>query len=116
MEDEDIWSNNPSSIAECNVDQITYIMVNSLVFEDRPLLKEYKPEIIRYFAENEMDGKAISSMKRKDFCGISTSYLKDTKTKGSLGKLYKSIIDYKLQNDADSEKKVLHHTFSVYFS
>eukprot|EP01084_Bolivina_argentea_P317905 551224_1 len=45
----DIWSSNPQSISECNVNQIVYILNNDVIDKlDIPKLKSQKSNIIKF--------------------------------------------------------------------
>eukprot|EP01084_Bolivina_argentea_P179935 310887_1 len=88
-----IWSNNPSSIDECNMDQIVCIVEDYLTKNNVDELVEHKNNIINYIKQNKIDGAKLKQMKRKDFMTATASYLHNNKLKIKLGMLRKNIIE-----------------------
>eukprot|EP01084_Bolivina_argentea_P159457 277713_1 len=89
----DLWASKPMSIKECNLKQILFILNNDM-FDDK--IKEYQTKIIGYIESHKFDGQKLSEIKRKQFMIEISAYLDNKKLKLSLGKLYKSIMEYDL--------------------
>eukprot|EP01084_Bolivina_argentea_P196813 337373_1 len=92
---ENIWENNPESIADCNLQQIIYILQNIL---DKSGLIEHKQNIIQYFEKNELDGRNLQNMNRKPFLNQICEHFKNNKLKAKFGKLYTAINKFDLKS------------------
>eukprot|EP01084_Bolivina_argentea_P094696 170259_1 len=84
----DIWIDKPSSIQQCSVEQILYILKE--VMDDK--LSGYRNDIVKYFEKRQLNGNKLSSMSRKQFVNQLTDYMNNNKFEDLLEKLYKNII------------------------
>eukprot|EP01084_Bolivina_argentea_P083742 151608_1 len=96
IKNEDVWSNGPKIISECNLQQILCIVTNGKVFDKLNNLTDYKENIIKYFEENNFDGKTLENMKKKDFAIKIAEHMNNNKLKGHLSRLYAAILKYNL--------------------
>ena len=87
-------SHTPSSIKECNVEQLIGIM-NTHILPQIPELVPHKDKINAYFIENELNGDKFTSMDRKKFGQDMVDELGDKKFKGRSIKLYGNLSKYK---------------------
>eukprot|EP01084_Bolivina_argentea_P312078 540272_1 len=94
---EDVWSNKPESIIDCNVNQIIYIFNNGHVLDDLNVLVAHKDIITIYMKENELSGVKLSEMKSDSFINQLSDYLNNTKLRLQLGCLYKNIMNIDVQ-------------------
>ena len=97
----------PQSITGCNVEQLTYIL-NHHIFDQlkenaKAKLKDYLQDISKYIKDNQVDGNALTNMKRKEFINEIAEHLKNTKLKGALAFLYKDLMSY--GNESNLEEK-----------
>eukprot|EP01084_Bolivina_argentea_P026518 49330_1 len=100
---DNIWSNYPNVISDCNTEQIIHILTNENIFDNK--ISDHKLKIIEYINENELDGAALVDMKRKPFLNQLAKYLSNKKLKLSLGKLYKEIINFDICKYTIDEKR-----------
>eukprot|EP01083_Nonionella_stella_P216295 777687_1 len=84
------WSGDDvQSIEECNAHHIMFILRHYVLPSlKRKAITRNTDKIIQYFAQNNIDGHCINSVKRTDFCNSITRFVDDTKLKGSAGKIY----------------------------
>eukprot|EP01084_Bolivina_argentea_P154159 268767_1 len=110
----DIWSNDPKSISECNVDQIVYILNHNIIENlNNSKLKSYKSDIIEFIRETKFNGGEIVK-KRKEFILQMKRYLKNNKLAGNIANLHKQIITYDLspfitENNSKQDAVTEHH-------
>eukprot|EP01084_Bolivina_argentea_P302836 522789_1 len=103
LSQEQIWSNNPVSIKECEVNQIIFIL-KIINFNEYDKLKVHKNEIIEYILQNSVDGDQLNKSRRKKFMNDVALYLGDNKCKIQLGKLYKCIMQYNISKFTTKEE------------
>eukprot|EP01084_Bolivina_argentea_P048117 88672_1 len=94
---DDVWSNNPQSILECNTHQIVFLLQTDII-DKLNNLKSVKSEIIDYFTINCFDGNKIINMKRKEFISLLMTKLNDKKLTGQVGKLYNLLKQYDISS------------------
>ncbi len=63
---DNIWSNNPQTIYQCNVEQICYVSEHIISKKVLKLIS-HKSEIINYIRDNKFDGIKLKETHRKDF-------------------------------------------------
>eukprot|EP01084_Bolivina_argentea_P304144 525189_1 len=99
-----VWYNNPSSIKECNVEQIVHIL-NHRILDDGNLakLKDHREGIINYIHENKFNGRKILETGKKAFITQIAEHFNDNKLKGSFTKLYKRIIDCEISKYTNTQ-------------
>eukprot|EP01084_Bolivina_argentea_P277467 473697_1 len=90
-----LTDNNISSIKDCNIHQIIYILQNHL-FEtlNRPKLNQHKDTIISYFTEQKINGQILFKLKTKHFCNNIATYCNDKKLLASSKKLLKTLKEF----------------------
>eukprot|EP01084_Bolivina_argentea_P314813 545314_1 len=64
---QDIWSNNPQTISQCDVNQIVYILNNTNIINNLDELKPHMPEIIEYINHNELEGDLYDEWKKDPY-------------------------------------------------
>eukprot|EP01084_Bolivina_argentea_P048384 89163_1 len=94
--DNNIWSDCPTSVEQCNLQQIIFILNNENIFDKLNLLIDVKEKIISYFTENNFDGKKFVQTNRKDFMKQIAAFMNNKKMTLQLGKLYTRIKEYNL--------------------
>eukprot|EP01084_Bolivina_argentea_P028257 52533_1 len=94
----DIWANNPTSIYDCNLDQIIFIVQNhafdNLKQQYKDKLMVHKNSIINYMKTNDFNGNKFREISRKQFAVEFKAHLKDKKLSMQLLALYKCIDEY----------------------
>eukprot|EP01084_Bolivina_argentea_P096221 172975_1 len=85
---DDVISNAPKMIIECNSDQIVAILSGDDIFDNVQKLNTYKLQIIDYVKENKYDGNKLITLKRKHFTSIIANHLNDKKLRALIGRLY----------------------------
>eukprot|EP01084_Bolivina_argentea_P208878 355948_1 len=93
----DIWSNTPKSVTQCNAAQILYILNNNSIVENLAKLSKHKSDIINYVTQNQMDGVSLSQLGRKTFIMVISEYCNDKQMRGQLGTLYSKIMKYDIR-------------------
>eukprot|EP01084_Bolivina_argentea_P104769 187581_1 len=101
----DLWSDEPASIRDCNLSQISYILNKEHIFDDLDRLIEYKEEIINYVKVNELNGSKLNGMKRKTFINKLCHHFDNNKIRGQLGQLYTLIIKFDIKGLYANNKK-----------
>eukprot|EP01084_Bolivina_argentea_P300041 517257_1 len=109
--EEDLWWNKPLSIADCNVNQILYIMNHGHVLDNLNALSENRDQICIYIQENQLNGLSLIELQRKQFYINLSEYLNNKKLRSALGTLYNKItqIDVQKLYTIVEEKKESHH-------
>eukprot|EP01084_Bolivina_argentea_P290790 499614_1 len=110
---ENIWSNEPKSIQECNTEQLLWIIKNDIFNKLKTNVSDklinYKMNIIEYVKTNKIDGNKLIQIKRKIFMSEIKNYLniETNKLNGPLATLYTAITKYNIstlfENDAESD-------------
>eukprot|EP01084_Bolivina_argentea_P282580 483729_1 len=96
---EDIWSNHPETIQQCNVDQIACI-TDHIISNKMSTLAEQKQNIIKCIKQSNIDGSKLKKTTAKDFCNEIKIDLDDT----GMESLYTSIVEYELSVLTDKNK------------
>eukprot|EP01084_Bolivina_argentea_P154905 270004_1 len=91
-----IWSNCPSSVQECNIEQIVHILNHMFLDNEKQFAKiiDRQKDVINYIKNNHFDGAKILSMKRKEFMSQLAKHFKDNKLKYTFGILQTKLRDY----------------------
>ena len=99
---DDIWSNEPASIAQCSAHQIVYILehriFDNLKEKIKEKLKDHKQSIIEYVKQHQIDGNKLKEMKRKKFMIDIAAHLNSNKLKSALGYLYKETMEFGIKS------------------
>eukprot|EP01084_Bolivina_argentea_P061829 113031_1 len=101
---DDIWWNKPTSIQQCNIEQIVciinYIFTNHFIQKVSNQLDKlicHQKDIIEFIKRNKYNGNKFCQTKRKEFASEIKKHLSDSKLVGALLFLHKSIITYDLR-------------------
>eukprot|EP01084_Bolivina_argentea_P276165 471176_1 len=104
---QNVWSDNPQSISECNLHQIAFI-AECCILNKLDKLQPLKSDITDFMIQNKFDGSKLNAISRKQFISEFAERLEDKKLKAQLGKLYTTMIKFydisplvKIVNDHD---------------
>eukprot|EP01084_Bolivina_argentea_P265685 450446_1 len=117
--EEQIWLNNPTSIRQCNVEQIVYLLNDDILEKDAlNQLKDYKNTIIQHVKDKHLDGNSIFNLKRKGFIIEFAAHCNNKKLKPSFGKLFNMIKEFDLspfvspQNSIQTDENSMYHVIT----
>eukprot|EP01084_Bolivina_argentea_P271197 461371_1 len=103
---DNIWLNKPVSIAECNVDQIIYIINLPTILDKFDKLKPYKQQILVYLNQTDMNGTKLVEIGRKVFMTQAAAHLANKKLTIQFGQLFNAIIKFDVSKISDNLNKM----------
>ena len=116
---DDVWSNNPQCIEQCDVEQLQWLLQHH-VFDEMPheittKLSEDKHEIIEFFEEHKIDGAALTTMGRKEFTKQLKNNIGNGKLMAPLAAMYSYLVKYNVSQFAGAVRGMVLLDFRVRF-
>ena len=105
-----LWDSKPQTIAECNIEQLQYILAHYLLTSNSDKFEKllvYRSKILKFMVTNEYSGSKLVSVSRREFGQELKKYLGDDETLSKTAQLFSALTDFDLNQIPELRKRII---------